>query len=128
MLKEKLIKSGLFVLVLASLIVAGYFYNQVRVLKQDPQLLAQKEGDKIIKTIGKLVILPTDEVPTVATVSDLEALKGQTFFEQAEEGDKVLIYTQAKKAILYSTNFKKIIDIAPLNIEDPNTTTSPSKP
>jgi hypothetical protein len=86
--------------------------------------------------ISKLMVLPANETPTVATVSDPEALKDQAFFANAQKGDKVLIYAQAKKAILYSTTLNKIIDVAPLNIgtekpvtpSAPKTTTEVKKP
>ena len=62
------------------------------------------------------MVLPEDEEPSVATVADPEQLAGQPFFSKAKKGDKVLIYTNAQKAILYDPVAKKIIDIAPLNI------------
>jgi hypothetical protein len=43
-----------------------------------------------------------------------ENLKGQSFFADAKVGDKVLIYKNAKKAILYDPIADKIITIAPL--------------
>ncbi|OGN17447.1 MAG: hypothetical protein A3F48_04405 [Candidatus Yanofskybacteria bacterium RIFCSPHIGHO2_12_FULL_41_9] len=63
-----------------------------------------------------MLVLPTDEQPTVATVTDLEALKGQPFFLNAKIGYKVLIYTKAKKAILYDPQARKIVEVAPINL------------
>lgn len=109
-----------------ALILAGYFYSQVRLLKNNPQAVAQQETAALVAKISKLIVLPTEEMPTVATVSDAEALKDQTFFANAQNGDKVLIYAQARKAILYSVTLNKIIDVAPLNIGTNNTATSPA--
>jgi type IV secretory pathway VirJ component len=118
-LGQKVFKVIIPLVAVAALVVAGYFYNQVRVLKQDPQLAAQKEAEALVAKVGKLIVLPVlpeGENPTVATVSDPEALKDQPFFASAAAGDKVLIYTTAKKAILYSVTLNKILEVAPLNI------------
>jgi hypothetical protein len=68
--------------------------------------------------VGLLIVLPKNETPTIATVSDPSVLKNQAFFVDAKKGDKVLIYTNAKKAILYDPVIKKIINVAPVNTGD----------
>ncbi len=56
-----------------------------------------------------------EENPTIATVTDKEKLSGQAFFQKAENGDKVIIYRQSGKAILYRPGIKKIVDVVTLN-------------
>ncbi len=126
MLGRRFYKVVVPLVALAALVVAGYFYNQVRVLKQDPQAVAKQEAASLVSKVGKLVVLPEEEVPTVATVSDPEALKDQPFFSKAQAGDKVLIYAEAKRAILYSVTLNKVIDVAPLNIGETDGVTPPS--
>lgn len=58
--------------------------------------------------------LPAGEQPTLATVADQEKLKGQDFFSHAQNGDKLLIYPKAKKAILYRPSTGKIIEVTNL--------------
>jgi Flp pilus assembly protein CpaB len=106
------------IVALLALGLAGYLYYQLGILKQNPQAITQQETEELVAKVSKLIVLPVDEVPTIATVSDPEALKDQAFFAQAEKGDKVLIYAQAKKAILYSVTLNKILEISPLNIGD----------
>ena len=67
-----------------------------------------------IRAVGALVALPIGETPTIATITDLNPLKGQEFFKEATLGDKVLIFSKSKKAILYNPNINKIISIAPI--------------
>lgn len=114
------------ILALTGLSAGGYFFYQyqktqaeLQTIKTDPttvQKAAQEEVKRLIAEVGKLIELPTGEEPTVATITDLEKLKDQPFFQKAKNGDKVLIYTNAKKAILYDPLSKKILDIAPVNI------------
>ncbi len=92
--------------------------------KQNPQVLgdatnATAEASQLLVEVGKLMVLPENEQPTIATVTDLEKLKDQPFFAKAQVGDKVLIYTSAKKAILYRPTENKIIELAPLSVSQP---------
>ncbi len=82
----------------------------------NPQEVAQAEQEKLISAVGSLTDLPSGESPTIATVSDASKLKSQVFFANAQNGDKVLIYTRAKRAILYRPSVNKIIEIGPVNI------------
>ncbi len=113
---QKFMKVVVPLVAILAIVAAGYLFNQVRILKKNPQAIAQKEVTDLTNKVGKLVVLPAGETPTVATVSDPEALKDQAFFASAQKGDKVLIFAQAKKAILYSVTLNKIIEVAPLNI------------
>ena len=84
--------------------------------KSPVTLKAEDSNKELVDAVGKLVVLPANEQPTIATIADLSKLQGQPFFANAQVGDKVLIYTQAKKAILYRPSENKIIELAPLNI------------
>lgn len=84
----------------------------------NPQEAAKEEKKQLQEKVGKLVALPEGETPTIATVSDVNKLKSQAFFAKAENGDKVLIYTQAKKAVLYRPSINKVIEVAPVNLGD----------
>lgn len=81
-----------------------------------PEAQANRELQEVISKVGRLIVLPEGETPTLATVEDPSKLAGQPFFANAEKGDHVLIYPAAKKAILYSESLRKIIEVAPLNI------------
>lgn len=114
------------IIAVIAVVLAVYFYLQVRDLKKNPNVVAEQEVASLVAKVGKLAVLPVGETPTVATVSDPEALKDQAFFANAVKGDKVLIYAQAKKAILYSVSMNKIIDVAPLNIGNQKAVTPPA--
>lgn len=104
------------ILFLGSLASAAYFFKQYNDLKKNPNKLVQEETKSVVDAVGKLLVLPQNEQPTLATVSDPEKLKDQPFFANAKKGFRVLIYTNAKKAILYDPISDKIVEVAPINI------------
>lgn len=93
-----------------------HYYNKYRSLTTDPNAEAQKMTIELVGVLGKLMELPSDEIPTVATISDKEKLVGQVFFDNAENGDILFAYTNAMKAILYRPSTNKIINVAPISI------------
>lgn len=110
------------VVVAASIAAAGYLYWQNRQLRSNPAAQSQDEATALVAKVGKIFELPTGETPTIATVNDEAQLKDQPFFVNAKKGDKTLIYTEAKKAILYRPSTNKIIEVAPINSsKDANT-------
>ena len=58
----------------------------------------------------------------------LEKLGDQAFFSKAQKDDRVVIYAQAKKAILYRPSTKKIVEVAPLNIGENQAQTGQQAP
>lgn len=98
---------------------AGFFYMKYQDTKDaSPEKLQQAQVDQTISEVAKLYTLPGNEKPDVATVKDKEALKKQyPFFDQAENDDVVLIYKEAKIAILYRPATKKLVKVGPVNVE-----------
>jgi len=117
---KKIIKVGftvfIVILIFGSLGTAGYFYQQYKEIKDNPNKVSTDEINSLTVVISKFMDLPIDEIPTLATVTDKEKLTDQDFFKKSENGDKILIYANAKKAILYRPLTEKIIEVAPLLI------------
>jgi|SRR3989344_695529 len=116
-------KKWLALLVILALVAGGiwfaYDYSQLRKENEklsDPQQAAREATTALVNEVGALTDLPAGETPTIATVSDVSKLKNQAFFANAQNGDKVLIFTQAKRAYLYRPSTGKIIEIAPINL------------
>src|SRR3990167_8021461 len=105
------------IVILAVLINIAYFLIQFRKGQKASSIPAKTQEDvkNLTVNVGKLIELPKSEEPTIATVSNKEKLKDQPFFANAQNGDKVLIYTKSKKAILYRPSINKIIDVSFLN-------------
>jgi hypothetical protein len=69
---------------------------------------------QVLEEVGEQMLLPVDEEPTITTVVDLEEVMYQPFFKDAEVGDQVIVYSLARKAILYRPSIKKIIEASSL--------------
>ncbi len=101
------------------LIAAGsafYFYRQYSKSLQSNRNVPEVET--IAESVALLMELPAEN-PTLATVSDVEKLRDQEFFLRAKNGDKVLIFKNAKKAVLYRPLTNKIIEVGPIQVSDP---------
>lgn len=125
-------KLPLVIVLAGTLVVLGggaFGYRQYMALRAENQRLAnpetaqESEANKLKEQVGKLIELP-NENPTVATVVDVEKLKSQPFFTSAQNGDRVLIFAEAKKAVLYRPGTNKIVEVAPINIGDNTGTTA----
>jgi hypothetical protein len=97
-------------------------YQNNQVLKKNPVLASEMEQETIVSKVGKLMELPNVEQPTIATVSDITKLKGQSFFQNAKNGDIVLIYPKADEAILYDPTVNKILKTGSININSQTAT------
>ncbi len=115
------------IIIIIGLIVSNIiFINKIRNL-ENPGEAISRETNQIVKDIGVFIVLPKDETPTLATVSDPSKLKDQKFFANAQVGDKVLIYQTSQKAILWRPSIKKIIEISSVSANkttDINSTTN----
>src|SRR5450759_4383999 len=98
-IKYKVIIGVVLLVVLAAAPSLYYFrqYQNAQWKLNNPTEVAKQEAKDTIAVVGKLMLLPADEEPTVASVTDTTKLKDQPFFANAQNGDKVLIYTKAKK-------------------------------
>jgi len=120
--KSKIMKISLIAIIAVVILALGgsayYFYHQYK-------KTAVVEANDIAGKVGKLMELP-NEPATLATVTDKEKLKDQPFFAHSENGDKALIYTQAKKAILYRPSTNKIIEVMYLSITQNANSSAPT--
>lgn len=113
----------LLIVALAGFAWAFYSYTQAKseiAYLTDPETRQEQDQAQITETvnkISKLMVVPEDEEPVVATVQDAEALKAeQEFFADAQNGDKVIIYKT--KAIIYNPTENKIVNVGPVSIQN----------
>jgi uncharacterized protein YneF (UPF0154 family) len=107
-----------FVCLLLCISSGFFFYQYWKLQKQvNTKQITQEEVKKITGQVGRLMLLPTNETPTIATITDITKLNGQVFFKNAHNGDKVLIYSNNREAILYNPQKNIIVNVAPVNFE-----------
>lgn len=108
----------LLIILLSSILTINF-------VRQDPERFGMLKGPSIIEEeekalvaeVGRLISLPEGETPVIATVTDQDKLSDQPFFAAAELDDKIIIYQQARKAILYRPSEKRIVEVGTVNID-----------
>lgn len=68
----------------------------------------QKELAQVKSDVSKLMILPTDEEPTLAIVDNTKKLKDTFLAQKTADGDEVLIYSKNGLVIVYRPSINKI--------------------
>jgi hypothetical protein len=124
---KKVLPLLLFLLALGGVIWGAWSYNMYLSAKDEivelssvegQQELAQQEIQEVIMKLEKLMKLPDDEEPVMATVTNAAELAiEQPFYKDAKDGDKVIIYQNAQKAILYNPTDDILVNVGPVYLD-----------
>ncbi len=93
-----------------------YIYQSTLYARLFPAKANAKDVEQTLSKVSKLIELPQNEAPEIAVISDINKLKDQTFFANAQNGDKVIMYIKTKKAFIYRPTTNKLIEVGPINI------------
>ena len=117
----KKIVLGLLVLffLLALFFGKGYFNAKQEIVRlQTPEAqeqAKQAEVDLLLEAVSKHMILPENEVPIAAEITDRDSLAAeQNFYKNAQNGDQLLVYIQNQQAIIYSPSRDIIVNVGPI--------------
>lgn len=89
--------------------------QELEEVKQSTQNNGQEAANEILSKVRKLIDIPVSPAPSVATITDVEALrKTNDFYKNANNGDSLII--TENRAILYSFSKNMIIDVVPVQI------------
>ena len=120
-------RRALAVLVVLALVGLLYGYintkNQLEAARQ-PGSSSGTEAQQLQDKVGKLVQLPEGQTPTIATVNNASKLKNQAFFANAQNGDKVLIYSKSGQAVLYRPSTNRVIEFSNVNLTNSSSSSS----
>lgn len=111
--RQWLIPVAVVLIALVGLGVWKYLDQQKQLTDlKNAQTSAKEANEQLIEDVGKVAVIPPDEQPVVREVEELESLAKQPFYAEAEIGDKVLLFTKAKRAFLYRPSTKQIVNIS----------------
>lgn len=98
------------VLVVVLVLAGGGFWAY-----KNKQKGTEPDNVQIKRLVGLHVILPEGEEPVLATITDKNKLESE-FLKRGQDGDRVLIYSKAKKVIIYRPSIDRVVEIGPVSI------------
>jgi hypothetical protein len=112
----KKVKSYKFITILlvVMLTIVTSFYLREKKKVRSLRNIANIEIEEVVSMVGQLIILPEDLKPNIATIENVGKLreKEPNFYKNANNGDKLLIYTD--QVILYNPERNIIVNVAPI--------------
>jgi hypothetical protein len=122
---KKLSPLGLIIggVVLVALIAGGIYSAR----HASPEQKQATENVRLMQSVGKLMIVPNEQ-PIIATINQADVLvKEQAFYNGSQNGDKLVIFPKAQKAVIYSPSRNVIVNSGPFVINS-GTTPAPTAP
>lgn len=106
--KKKILVIGIVVLLAAGSII-WWMYGRNQDLN---------DVDVVKAKVARHYALPTNEMPALATVTDSAKVQAN-FSVKLQNDDKVLIYENNKKAIVYRPSLDRVVDVEPVTVSNP---------
>ncbi len=124
-MKKKKVPKAVKIIILIIIIVGlGYLIlwqtGYLNALKLAVQIQKQQQlsadDAKILNQLKKIILLPDDVTPTMAVITDIDALKENQpdFFANAKNDDHLILYPTM--AIIYDAEANKIIKVGPVQV------------
>ncbi len=108
-------------IVIIAVLIGSMFYFHWFGVGLSAQQRAQIELKAAVTAVGKLILLPKNETPALAKITNAKKLAvQQPFFTNAKDGDELLIFQKSSRAIIYSPSRNIIVNVGPIQ--------RPSKP
>ncbi len=73
--------------------------------------LTESQVDAVVARLGKFLVVPADERPSVVVLKDVESLaQQQAFYKDAKDGDILVVYSS--RAIIYDAIANKLVSVS----------------
>lgn len=118
---------AVLLLICLSFVIKGYVdtKNELTALK-NPTTAGGTELQSVVNAVSDLADVPSNETPSMYTVSDKTKLGSEAFFKDAQNGDRLLFFPSSRKLVLYRPSTDKIIGLTVLNISSEGTKQTPA--
>lgn len=125
-LTRRLIFMGVVAFIVLGALIGGaiIFYKNYTQTDAYKKKQEEKELVKTVNAVGSVLLLPSGR-PTMFVIADAQALSTQqAFFRGAINGDRLLIYKDVGKAVLYSPTRHLIVNVGPITTDDSEKTST----
>lgn len=125
--KPKLTTVLVLIVLLGLAAGSAYLYTQYEATQEKVEQLSTVQGqeelnktqtEQLLGEMRQMILLPTDEDPAVATIIDINQLNSNEFYKDAQNGDRVIVYSNAKKAYIYRPDTKMVINVGSFQVDE----------
>ncbi len=111
-------KKILQILIILIILILGYaLFDKFYLSKKDNSQLTDKQIASLVKKVSKLISVP-DEKPVVATILKAdELIAEQKFYLGSQNGDYLIVFPTAQKALIYREKEDKLINVGPIIVD-----------
>lgn len=104
------------VIILLGYAVYGKFFTKT---SYEGQQLPEKEVKSLVKRVSKLINTP-QELPVIVEIENAEKIMAeQKFYIGSKDGDYLLMFPAAQKAMIYRKKENKLINVGPIIVDQP---------
>lgn len=121
-MKNKNLLSLLIIIIIAVLSIA-IFKKFNPTVKTGEGQLTEKQIKTLVIKVSKLINVP-EETPVIATIIKADQLIAeQKFYAGSKDGDYLMVFSKAQKAIIYRESEDKLINVGPIIVDQQATST-----
>lgn len=121
-MKNKKIVS-LLTIVIVALLAFAIFKKFYPTTATPEGQLSEKQIKSLVTKVSKLINVP-EETPVIATIIKADQLIAeQKFYAGSKDGDYLMVFPTAQKAIIYRESENRLINVGPIIVDQPATST-----
>ena len=116
-----------WIIIAVLVIVSAFLFFEYHLAQNKLNSNSQQYYATMTKKLGKLILLPANETPTIVTVKDANKARSQVFYADSQNGDITFVYSKEHKAILYRPSENIIVNVAAVNLTTSGSSSPPSQ-